>query len=57
MFHVLKDEKANILKNINDVDYKGFRKYCLNLILDTDLQKHFPLLNKFKNFLALGSDS
>ncbi|CAD8109397.1 unnamed protein product [Paramecium sonneborni] len=57
MFHVLKDDKANILKNINDVDYKGFRKYCLNLILDTDLQKHFPLLNKFKNFLALGSDS
>ncbi|CAD8201045.1 unnamed protein product [Paramecium pentaurelia] len=57
LFHVLKDDKTNIIKNLNDVDYKGFRKYCLNLILDTDLQKHFPLLNKFKNFLALGSDS
>ncbi|CAD8070822.1 unnamed protein product [Paramecium sonneborni] len=57
LFHVLKDDKTNIIKNLNDVDYKGFRKYCLNLILDTDLQKHFPLLNKFKNFLALGCDS
>lgn len=50
LFHILWDEKSNIIENVPEVDKKGFRKYCLSLILDTDLQKHFPILSKFKNF-------
>eukprot|EP01017_Pseudomicrothorax_dubius_P037686 TRINITY_DN5556_c0_g1_i1.p1 TRINITY_DN5556_c0_g1~~TRINITY_DN5556_c0_g1_i1.p1 ORF type:complete len:196 (+),score=37.55 TRINITY_DN5556_c0_g1_i1:61-648(+) len=35
-------------------DYRYFRRLCISTILDTDLQKHFIVTNKFKSLLALG---
>jgi hypothetical protein len=52
-FKVLNFDQTNILKNLHEKDYKAFRKLSITLILDTDLQKHFVLLNKFKNMVAL----
>ncbi len=42
------------MKNLDGKDWKLFRKLSISAILDTDLQKHFPLMNKFKNMVALG---
>ncbi|CAD8146396.1 unnamed protein product [Paramecium octaurelia] len=51
LFQVLTQSKCNIIENLSSNEIKGFRKYCLNLILDTDLTRHFQLMNKFQNYL------
>ncbi len=47
--------ECDILGNLTERDWKFLRKLVINLILDTDLQKHFIILNKFKNLLCLGN--
>jgi len=47
-YKILQKSSSNILQNLNEKDYKYFRKLSINLILDTDLSKHFMILNKFK---------
>ena len=37
LFHILKEERSNIVKNLEDKDWKGFRKYTMTLILDTGI--------------------
>ncbi|CAD8159980.1 unnamed protein product [Paramecium pentaurelia] len=51
LFQVLTQSNCNIIENLSSNEIKGFRKYCLNLILDTDLTRHFQLMNKFQNYL------
>ncbi|CAD8209938.1 unnamed protein product [Paramecium octaurelia] len=53
LFQILSQDQFNIIQNLGQVEQKGFRKYCLNLILDTDLTRHFQLMNKFQNYLEL----
>ncbi|CAK91621.1 unnamed protein product (macronuclear) [Paramecium tetraurelia] len=53
LFQILSQDQFNIIQNLGQVEQKGFRKYCLNLILDTDLTKHFQLMNRFQNYLEL----
>jgi len=48
-FNILKKSDCNILNNLQDKDYRFFRKLSINLILDTDLTKHFVLVTQFKN--------
>jgi len=48
-FKILQKSESNILKNLHEKDYKLFRKLSIHLILDTDLQKHFMIVTKFKN--------
>eukprot|EP01016_Furgasonia_blochmanni_P010865 TRINITY_DN1470_c0_g1_i3.p1 TRINITY_DN1470_c0_g1~~TRINITY_DN1470_c0_g1_i3.p1 ORF type:complete len:318 (+),score=95.51 TRINITY_DN1470_c0_g1_i3:61-954(+) len=55
-FGILNRPECNILKNMNEKDYKMFRKLCVNTILDTDLQKHFLLVNKVKQTLSTVED-
>ncbi|CAD8198956.1 unnamed protein product [Paramecium octaurelia] len=53
LFQILQQEQFNLIQNLGLPEQKGFRKYCLNLILDTDLTKHFQLMNRFQNYLDL----
>ncbi|CAD8072365.1 unnamed protein product [Paramecium primaurelia] len=53
LFQILSQDQFNIIQNLGQVEQKGFRKYCLNLILDTDLTRHFQLMNRFQNYLEL----
>ncbi|CAD8121988.1 unnamed protein product [Paramecium sonneborni] len=53
LFQILSQDQFNLIQNLAYIEQKGFRKYCLNLILDTDLTKHFQLMNKFQNYLEL----
>jgi len=48
-YKILQKSSSNILQNLSEKDYKYFRKLSINLILDTDLTKHFIILSKFKN--------
>jgi len=47
-FKILQKPSSNILQNLDEKDYKYFRKLSIALILDTDLTKHFVILTKFK---------
>lgn len=40
-FRVLKKPNTNIVQTLNKDDFIKFRKICIDLILATDLQKHF----------------
>ncbi|CAD8126773.1 unnamed protein product [Paramecium sonneborni] len=53
LFQILQQEQFNLIQNVGLAEQKGFRKYCLNLILDTDLTRHFQLMNRFQNYLDL----
>ncbi|CAD8165342.1 unnamed protein product [Paramecium pentaurelia] len=53
LFQIISQDQFNIIQNLGQVEQKGFRKYCLNLILDTDLTRHFQLMNRFQNYLEL----
>ena len=54
LFQILKCENSNIVKDLPKNDQKIFRKYVINMILDTDLTKNFQLISKFKSLSALG---
>lgn len=54
LFQILINEKSDITSNLTEKEFRQFRKLCIGMILDTDLQKHFIIMNKFKNLLALG---
>lgn len=44
-------EKFNLLSNMSECDYLIFRKIVTRLVLDTDLQRHFQIIEDFKNDL------
>eukprot|EP01017_Pseudomicrothorax_dubius_P026992 TRINITY_DN3063_c0_g1_i2.p1 TRINITY_DN3063_c0_g1~~TRINITY_DN3063_c0_g1_i2.p1 ORF type:complete len:707 (+),score=166.15 TRINITY_DN3063_c0_g1_i2:62-2182(+) len=55
LYQIFDMPKANITKNLPEPEWKTFRKLCLHIILDTDLQKHFLLTSRFKSALAQGN--
>ena len=48
-FAVLAQEEFNILKKFERPEYKKFRQKMINLILATDMSKHFGEQGKFKS--------
>ena len=50
-FRIISKEENNILKNLSEDMQKKFRKLLIQIILDTDLAKHFQILKKFENSL------
>lgn len=47
-FSLLNKPGCNILENLNLEDWFKIRKTILNLILDTDLSRHFEILGRFR---------
>ena len=47
-FKLIKQEPFNIVANFDSVQYKAFRTHMINMILGTDMAKHFSSLGKFK---------
>lgn len=45
---ILQKQEANIIANLNEKDYRYFRKLSVHIILDTDLTKHMTLTKKFQ---------
>ena len=42
-------EDANIFKNLNSEEYRQIRSIVIDMILATEMNKHFEHLNKFVN--------
>lgn len=42
-------EDANIFKNLNAEEYRQVRSVMIDMILATEMNKHFEHLNKFVN--------
>ena len=40
-FAILKEEPFDIFKNFSDLDFKAMRKLLIQLVLSTDMAKHF----------------
>jgi len=43
------DEKFNILKNLDDGEFKSFRSIVIEMVLATEMSVHFDIVNKFIN--------
>lgn len=43
------DEKFNILKNLDDSEFKSFRNIVIEMVLATEMSVHFDIVNKFIN--------
>ena len=53
-FGVMYREDCAILQNLTKEDKKELRQKVIDLVLSTDLAKHFEILGKFKSRLTLG---
>ena len=42
-FKILCNEECNFLEDLDDNDYKEFRKFVISNILYTDMKRHFTL--------------
>jgi high affinity cAMP-specific and IBMX-insensitive 3',5'-cyclic phosphodiesterase 8 len=47
---------ANIFKNLNHDEYRALRFMIIDMVLATDMSKHFEHLNKFINKFGLPAD-
>ena len=47
-FHLLSKSGCNILENLGNEDWFRARKIILELILDTDMSRHFEILGRFR---------
>ena len=45
-------QKINIFLNFGNEDFKIFREICINMILSTDMTKHFADISKVKARLS-----
>lgn len=57
LFNILKNDKFNLFKNLSKRDYQAYRYFIIRLILNTDTQKHFTIMKKFKGIMVSSSDS
>jgi len=48
-FNIAKKPENNIFKNFTDEDYRYTRKIIVNIILDTDMEKHTQMLAHIEN--------
>lgn len=51
-FCVLKEENHNILRSLTEEEFHEFRKLSVNMVLGTDMSKHFDKLKEVKKILA-----
>ncbi|CAG9325990.1 unnamed protein product [Blepharisma stoltei] len=55
LFSILKKPKFNILENIDNDSWIFIRRQIIELILATDMEKHFEILGNFKaKYLSIG---
>lgn len=47
-FTLMNAPGCNLLKNLEIEDYQNFRKIVIELILDTDMSRHFEILGRFR---------
>jgi hypothetical protein len=48
-FKILLDDNYNFFKNFEKQETRKFRNLIINMVMQTDMQQHFPLLTKFKS--------
>lgn len=48
-FRTMLDDKTNILSSLTDTQYKGLRETIVDLVLATDIGRHFEILSTFKS--------
>ncbi|XP_055517269.1 high affinity cAMP-specific and IBMX-insensitive 3',5'-cyclic phosphodiesterase 8A isoform X3 [Leucoraja erinacea] len=48
----IRNDKCNIFKNMERSDYRVLRKYIIDMILATEMTKHFEHVNKFMNCIV-----
>ncbi|KAL3318772.1 High affinity cAMP-specific and IBMX-insensitive 3',5'-cyclic phosphodiesterase 8B [Cichlidogyrus casuarinus] len=51
-FQLSKDEKINIFKNLPSEEFRNLRKQIIDLVLATEMARHFEHLTKFVNNLS-----
>ncbi|KAJ3167680.1 hypothetical protein HDU88_002127 [Geranomyces variabilis] len=54
LFTILRSPETNVLKPLNDADYKECRKQIIGCILATDMAKHGELMLRFKGYAEAG---
>eukprot|EP00835_Amoeboradix_gromovi_P001812 NODE_91_length_21779_cov_0.171356.p2 type:complete len:559 gc:universal NODE_91_length_21779_cov_0.171356:405-2081(+) len=52
-FNIATLPEHNIFEGFNEEEYFEIRKLIIDLVLATDMSKHFDFLNKFKNMCAI----
>jgi hypothetical protein len=52
LFELLQEEDTNILKQLTPSEWQSLRKQIIEMILSTDMSRHFELLGKFRAFQA-----
>lgn len=57
LFEMMKDDEMNIVKRIADADWVALRKQIIEMILATDMSRHFELLGRFRSISEQGLDS
>jgi cAMP-specific phosphodiesterase 4 len=55
-YKVLNMPECNILENLTPVEKKEFRRLFVEIILSTDLTKHWDLTSRFKARVSLQLD-
>jgi hypothetical protein len=48
LFEMMKDEEKNIVKHLSDADWQTVRKQIIEMILATDMSRHFELIGRFR---------
>jgi hypothetical protein len=57
LFSLALNGKINIFQHLSNDDYKLFREIVINMILATDMSKHFIDISKLKSRLSSGKNS
>lgn len=47
-FKTINRPDCNILAGLHAEDVRAFRKHAIDMILETDMSKHFPSISKFR---------
>jgi hypothetical protein len=52
LFELMCEEDKSILENVSEADWSLLRRQVIEMILSTDMSRHFELLGKFRAFQA-----
>lgn len=57
LFNMLRSDEMNILKKLPEADWQTLRKLIIEMILATDMSRHFELLGRFRAISEQSLDS
>jgi len=56
IFNLLNNPKCDIFQNLENSDWVSIRKLIIEMVLETDMSKHFEILSKFRTRAIMLSD-